>query len=57
MRLSPDQLWEALPRLSPATKVIGAAQAQNDQVRERVAKLAVEVGTKLMIGEQFARID
>lgn len=57
MRLSTEQLREALTRLSPVTKVIAVAQAPNDQERERMASIPVEVGTEPVTEEQFKRVD
>ena len=57
MRLSTAQLREALARLSPVAKAIAVAQAQDDQERERVASLPVEVSTDPVTEEQFARVD
>jgi hypothetical protein len=57
MRLSNDQLREALARLSPAAKAIAVAQAPNEQERKRVASLPVEVGTEPVTEAQFARVE
>ncbi|XSG83891.1 MAG: hypothetical protein ACPW60_09120 [Methylohalobius sp. ZOD2] len=57
MRLSADQLREALARLSPVAKAIAVAQAQSEQEREHIASLPVEVGTEPVTEEQFTRVD
>lgn len=57
MRLSTEQLREALARLSPVAKAIAVAQASNEQERERIASLSVEVGTEPVTEEQFAGVD
>ena len=57
MRLSTDQLREALARLSPVAKAIAVAQALTEQERERIASLPVEVGSEPVTEEQFARVD
>lgn len=57
MRLSTEQLREALARLSPVAKMIAVAQAPDDQERERITSLPVEVGTEPVTDEQFARVD
>lgn len=57
MRLSTEQLREALARLSPVAKAIAVAQTQDEQERERIASLPVEIGTEPVTKEQFARVD
>jgi hypothetical protein len=57
MRLSTEQLREALARLSPAAKAIAVAQAQSEQERERIAALPVEVGSKPVTEEKFDQVD
>ncbi|GBE09462.1 hypothetical protein BMS3Abin12_00006 [bacterium BMS3Abin12] len=57
MRLSGEQLREALARLSPAAKAIAVAQASSEQERERIASLPVEVGSEPVTDEQFTRVD
>jgi len=57
MRLSTDQLREALARLSPVAKAIAVAQATTEQEREHIASLPVEVGSEPVTEEQFARVD
>lgn len=46
MRLSKDQVTEALARLSPAAKAIAIAMAKSDEDRERIRNTAVEVQSK-----------
>ena len=43
MRLSEDQVTEALARLSPAAKAIAIAMAKSDEDRQRIRNQAVEV--------------
>ena len=57
MRLSTEQLREALARLSPVAKAIAVAQASSEQEREHIAGLPLEVGTEPVTEEQFARVD
>lgn len=56
-RLSTEQLREALARLSPVAKAIAVAQASDEQEREHIASLPVEVGTEPVTGEHLARVD
>jgi len=46
MRLSAEQVTEALARLSPAAKAIAIAMAKTDEERERIRKQAVEVASE-----------
>lgn len=57
MRLSPEQLREALARLSPVAKAIAIDQARSEQEREHIANLPVEVGTQQVTEEHFTRVD
>lgn len=57
MRLSTEQLREALARLSPLAKAIAVAQAATEQEREHIASLPVEVGSEPVTEEQFTRVD
>ncbi len=57
MRLSTEQLREALARLSPVAKAIAVAQAATEQEREHIASLPVEVGSEPVTEEQFIRVD
>lgn len=54
MRLSEDQVKEALARLSPAAKVIAIALAKSDDEKDRIRRQAVEVSSQPVTGEQFA---
>ncbi len=56
VRLSSDQLAEALARLSPAAKAIAVAQADNEDERARIQALPVEIGTEPVSGEAFAQV-
>lgn len=56
MRLSSQQLAEALARLSPVAKMIAVAQAPTDEERERIASLPVEVGTAPVTDGRFERV-
>ena len=57
MRLSTGQLREALARLSPVAKAIAVAQASDEQERQYIASLPVEVSTRPITEEQFAQVD
>lgn len=57
MRLSREQVAEALARLSPAAKAIAQAHAATPEERDRIAALPVEVGTAPITEAQFARVD
>jgi hypothetical protein len=57
MRLSSDQLREALARLSPVAKAIAVAQATTEQEREHIASLPVEIRSEPVTEEQFSRVD
>lgn len=57
MRLSSEQLREALARLSPSAKAVAGAQAPNEQERERLANLPIEVGTEPITDELFTHVD
>lgn len=56
MRLSTEQVHEALSRLSPAAKAMAVAQIQDESERERISQLPVEVGTQVITEEQFAGV-
>lgn len=56
MRLSADQLHEALARLSPVAKTIAMAQAATEQERERIAGLSVEVSSQSITDDKFTRV-
>lgn len=57
MRLSTDQLREALARLSPVAKAIAVAQATTEQEREHIASLPVELLSEPVTEQQFSRVD
>lgn len=57
MRLSPQQVSEALARLSPAAKAIAVAQAATPEERNRIAALPVEIGATAIAPSQFAAVD
>jgi hypothetical protein len=56
MRLSKDQVTEALARLSPAAKAIAIALAKTDQDRERIRRQSVEVPSQPVTKDNFARV-
>ncbi|MBX6333889.1 hypothetical protein IRY61_00920 [Candidatus Saccharibacteria bacterium] len=57
MRLSKEQLREALARLSPAAKAIAKAQTQNEEERERIDSLPVEIGGERVTEEKCREVD
>lgn len=57
LRLSTEQVREALARLSPVAKAIAVAQTSNEAERERFASLSVEVGTEPVTEDQFNQVD
>lgn len=56
LRLSRDQVTEALARLSPAAKAIAMALAKTSGERERIREQAVEVTSTVVADVQFAAI-
>ena len=56
MRLSKDQVSEALARLSPAAKAIAIAFAKTDEEKERIRQQAVEVPSAKVADETFAAV-
>ena len=56
LRLSHDQVTEALARLSPAAKAIAMASAKTPAERERIREQAVEVTSTVVADAQFAAI-
>jgi hypothetical protein len=56
MRLSPDQVTEALARLSPAAKAIAIALAKTDEEREHIRQQVVEVASVPVADEAVAEI-
>jgi len=57
LRLSHDQVAEALARLSPSAKIIAIAQAQSEEDKSRIAGLPVEVGFIAIDKEQFGKVE
>jgi hypothetical protein len=57
MRLSKDQVTEALARLSPAAKAIAIAFAKTDQEKERIREQAIEVPSAKVADEGFAAVE
>ena len=57
MRLSTQQVREALARLSPAAREIAVTQAQTEEERERITNLPVEVGAAPVTKEHCERVD
>lgn len=53
LRLSPEQVREALARLSPAAKAIAVAMAKTPEERERIREQAVEVRSDDIPPTQF----
>jgi hypothetical protein len=56
MRLSKDQVTEALARLSPAAKVIAIAFAKTEDERERIRAQAIEVPSVEVAEADFATL-
>ena len=57
MRLSKDQVTEALTRLSPAAKAIAIAFAKTEDERERIKVQAVEVLSKKVADNEVAAVE
>ena len=57
MRLSSEQVAEALARLSPAAKAIAIAKTDDQLEKIRIASLPVEVGATLVDDHQFKQVD
>lgn len=57
MRLSRDQVKEALTRLSPASKAIAIAMAKSEEEKQRIKEQAVEVPSKSVPDEQFSIVE
>jgi hypothetical protein len=57
MRLSKEQVGEALARLSPTAKAIAIALAKTDEERERIREQAVEVRSARVVDEAFAAVE
>jgi hypothetical protein len=56
MRLSKDQVTEALARLSPAAKAIAIAFAKTDEEKQRIKEQAIEVPSASVADEDFAAV-
>jgi hypothetical protein len=56
MRLSKDQVTEALARLSPAAKTIAIAFAKTEDEKSRIKEQAIEVPTAPVADEDFAAV-
>jgi hypothetical protein len=56
LRLSRDQVTEALARLSPAAKAIAIAFAKTAEEKDRIRKQAVEVRSVRVADEAFAEV-
>ena len=57
MRLSKDQVTEALARLSPAAKAIAVALANTEEDRERIREQAVEVPSEEVGDSHFKAVE
>lgn len=57
MRLSSEQIAEALARLSPAAKAIAIAQANDPETKERIAALPVDVASIPIGDDQFKQVE
>ncbi len=57
MRLSNDQVKEALARLSPASKAIAVALAKTDEEKQRIMEQAVEVPSEAVADDRFAAVE
>ena len=57
MRLSKEQVMEALARLSPAAKAIAIALATTEEERQRIKAQAVEVPSTKVVNEKFAAVE
>jgi hypothetical protein len=57
LRLSRDQVTEALARLSPAAKAIALVLAKSPEERERIKNQSVEVPSVEVVDTQFAAVE
>lgn len=57
MRMSVEQITEALARLSPAAKVIAVAQANTQEERRRIEALPLDVGSEQVTDVQFSEVN
>ena len=56
IRMSSDQIAEALARLSPAAKAIAVAQAKTSEEKSRIAALPVDVGSVPVTDAKFSAV-
>jgi hypothetical protein len=56
IRMSGEQVAEALARLSPAAKAIAVAQAKTPEEKRRIEALPLDVGSAQIDDEQFAEV-
>lgn len=56
MRMSSEQVAEALARLSPAAKVIAIAQAQTLEEKRRIEALPIDIRSQPVTNEAFAEV-
>lgn len=56
IRMSTDQVSEALARLSPVAKVIALAQAKTLEEKKRIEALPVDVGSDQVSDAQFSQV-
>ena len=57
MRLSEDQVKEALARLSPAAKAMAIAFASSDEEKQQIREQAVEVSSVKIADAEFAAVE
>jgi hypothetical protein len=57
LRLSADQVTEALARLSPAAKAIAMILAKSPEERQRIKDQAIEVGSAEVADSQFQAVE
>ena len=56
MRMSREQVAEALARLSPAAKMIAVAQAKTPEEKKRIEALPLDVGSNQVTDAQFSKV-
>jgi hypothetical protein len=56
IRMSGEQLAEALSRLSPAAKAIAVAQAKNPEEKRYIETLPLDVGSNQIADDQFSKV-
>ena len=57
LRLSPDQITEALARLSPASKAVAVALATTPEEKKRIAELPKESGSEPVDSTKLEKVD